>query len=78
MSETFNSNMLNFVTGICLPVLLFGMGKISTKVEFSTLWLLGMTLLAIGGLSFRKGLRRLGGIGIITLYICYAAIIIFW
>lgn len=78
VSETFNSNILNFMTGICVPVLLFGEGRISTKVEFSTFWLLGMTILVIGGLSFRKGFRRLGGVSIIALYVCYVFIMIFW
>ncbi len=77
VSEAFNSNMLNFATGICVPVLLFGMGKVSTEVEISSLWLLGMTILAISGLSFRKGLGRLGGVGILILYLCYASFIIF-
>lgn len=77
VSETFNSNSLNFITGICLPVLIFGMGKVSKQIEFSFFYLLGMTLITIGGLSLRKGLRRLDGIIIIMLYIIYALMIFF-
>ena len=78
VSETFNSNSLNFLTGICLPALIFGMGKVSEGIEFSIFWLLGMTMVTIISLSFPKGLRRLSGIGIIAIYIVYALTIIFF
>ncbi|HEY5259098.1 MAG TPA: hypothetical protein VIJ46_00500 [Rhabdochlamydiaceae bacterium] len=78
VSETFNSNTLNFITGICLPLLIFGMGKVAAGIKFSIFWLLGMTLVTIVSLSFPKGLRRLSGIGIVALYIVYALIVIFY
>lgn len=77
VSETFNSNISNLLTGICLPVLLFGLGKVSKRIEFSIFWLLGMTLIAIAGLSLKKGMHRLTGIGIISLYTAFALFIIF-
>lgn len=77
VSETFNSNTLNFLTGICIPVLLFGMGKVSKEIEFSILWLLGMILFALISLSFLKGFRRISGAFIIFLYLIYSLVIIF-
>jgi cation:H+ antiporter len=76
ISETFNSNTLNFITGICLPALIFGMGKVSMGIKFSIFWLLGITLFTIISLSFPKWLHRLTGASIIVLYCVYVLIII--
>ena len=78
VSETFNSNTINALVGICLPAFIFGLQQPSKPIEFSVIWLIGMSLVAIVATSFPKGLHRLGGAVIIGLYIIFAGVIVFW
>jgi cation:H+ antiporter len=76
VSESLNSNTLNLISGIFLPVLLLGMGNISASTSFSLWWLLGMTLCVIALAAFQGGLRRWNGMVIIALYLLFACIAI--
>jgi len=78
ISETFNSNTINAVIGICLPALVFGLETPSKPIEFSVFWLIGMSVVALTAASFRKGLHRVGGGIIIGLYVFFAAVIVLW
>jgi cation:H+ antiporter len=76
VSESLNSNTFNILGGIWLAAAVFGLATPSSKVAFTTIWLLGMTVVAIGTASFRKGMSRGGGAVLIALYLAYVAVIL--
>jgi Ca2+/Na+ antiporter len=68
VSATFNSNTLNLVAGIAVPLMFFP--DLSHAIPTSYLaWLLGMSLLALGLLA--RGLRRGGGIILLVAYLAF-------
>jgi len=76
VSETLNSNSLNVLAGVCIPALLFGLGDISTEVRLTLVWLLGMTVVALGVASRRSGLHRAGGVALVALYVLFVRVVI--
>jgi cation:H+ antiporter len=78
VSESLNSNTLNIIGGICLPALVFGMAAPSPRIEFSTLWLLGMSAIAMVAASSHKGLPRGSGAVLVLLYLIYAGVMLWW
>ncbi len=78
VSESLNSNTFNILAGVALPALLLGFAAPSPKILFAVFWLLGMKCFALGAASHRHGLHRIGGALIITLYVIFAVVIIFW
>jgi cation:H+ antiporter len=78
VSATVNSNTLNLVVGLALPAVLFGMGGQSHHVFLELGWLLGMTLIGLVLLLPARGLTRLGGAGIIVLYLLFVAAHLIW
>jgi cation:H+ antiporter len=71
VSATFNSNTLNLVAGIAVPLMFFP--DLSHAIPTSYVaWLLGMSFLALGLLA--RGLRRGGAV---TLLIAYLAFVVF-
>jgi cation:H+ antiporter len=78
VTETFNSNTLNIVVGVCLPSLIVGLGQVSTRTVFSLCWLFGISVVAILLTMRRGGLRRIGGGVLLALYAVFVAVIIIW
>ncbi len=78
VTESFNSNTLNIVAGICLPALIVGLDKISPRTVFALWWLVGMTVVAIVFTAWRDGLRRIGGAVLMILYAAFVAVIFAW
>jgi cation:H+ antiporter len=76
VSEALNSNTLNIIFGLCLPALVFGLARPSASIMISTVWLLGMSVVAIVAAGSHKGLHRLGGTLLILIYAVYVAIIL--
>ncbi len=76
--ESLNSNTLNILFGICLPAIIYGLGKISTPITFSVAWLLCLTAITLYWGYIRKGLFRKEGIAIIGLSLLFFAILLFW
>lgn len=74
VSETFNSNTINLVAGVVIPVLVLGLSSAPTSVTPHLLWLLVLTLVALGGLAHPSGLTRRGGAVIIALYAVFVLI----
>lgn len=78
VTETFNSNTLNIVAGICLPALIMGSPHVSGRTVFVLWWLIGLTCATVAFAYWRNGVRRLGGVILLALYAAFAATIIFW
>ncbi len=78
VTESFNSNTLNIVAGICLPALIVGLGRISPRTVFALWWLGGMTIVAIALTAWRGGLHRLGGAILLLLYAGFVAVTLLW
>ncbi|HZL35094.1 MAG TPA: hypothetical protein VFC78_07280 [Tepidisphaeraceae bacterium] len=76
VSETFNSNTLNIIAGICVPAFVIGLGKPSQLTLASTYWLLGLTVFTLLLTWTGRGLRRREGLAIIGVYALFAAWII--
>jgi cation:H+ antiporter len=74
VSETFNSNTINLVAGIVMPVLVLGLTSAPSGVTPDLLWLLALTLVALGGLAQPSGLTRRGGALIVALYTVFVLI----
>ncbi len=74
VSETLNSNTINLVAGVVMPALVFGITSPPKSVTPDLLWLLALTLVALGGLAQPSGLTRRGGAVIIVLYAVFVLI----
>ena len=78
VTESFNSNTLNIVAGVCLPAVFLGLGKTTPRTIFALWWLAGMTVVAIGLTAWRDGLLRIGGTVLMVLYAAFVAVIFGW
>jgi Ca2+/Na+ antiporter len=74
VSETFNSNTINLVAGVVIPVLVFGLPSAPTSVASDLLWLLALTLVTLGGLAQPSGLTRRGGAVVMALYTVFVLV----
>ena len=74
VSETLGSNTINLVGGILFPALVVGLAGRSGLVDFSLVWLLGMTCVALLLLSRTKGMGRRGGVVLAALYAVFVAV----
>lgn len=75
ISESLNSNTLNILFGICLPVLIIGFEPPTTTIIYATIWLLCMKLYTLFATS-HHGLHRKDGMVIIVLYLIFALAVI--
>lgn len=78
VSATVNSNTLNLVVGLALPALVFGMRGTAGDVFLELGWLLGMTVIGLLLLLPAKGMTRMGGAGMIVLYLVFVAVHLLW
>jgi hypothetical protein len=79
VSEALNSNNANILVGLCVPAVILGFGSASGLEIFASLWMVGMTVVAValafgGGLTRREGAvrrlrcsRRYGGLAAVAL-----------
>jgi len=74
MSETLNSNSINLVAGLALPVALGSLGAFSGLDTFDLAWLLGMTGVAVVLFGRRGGGGRVAGALLIALYVAFVVI----
>lgn len=65
VSATFNSNTLNLVAGIAVPILVFPSLRGSVPTSY-VVWLLLMSLLAL--ILLARGLRRGGALLLLSAY----------
>jgi Ca2+/Na+ antiporter len=73
VSATFNSNTLNLVAGIAVPILLFPSLRGSVPVGY-ILWLVAMSLLALVLLA--RGLHRRGSMLLLGAYAAFIAYVV--
>lgn len=78
VSAAVNSNTLNLVVGLALPAVIFGMGDTANDAILELGWLLGMTVIGLLLLLPAKGMTRLGGAGMIVLYLGFVALHLLW
>lgn len=76
LSEALNSNTLNLIAGASIPVLVLGMGTLSSRTSFSLWWMVGMTLLALGFSFAQKGLGGKGGALLMSIYAAFVLAVI--
>ncbi|HZS29800.1 MAG TPA: hypothetical protein VFA37_00935 [Gaiellaceae bacterium] len=74
MSETLNSNSINLVVGLALPVALGSLGAFGGLDVFDLAWLLGMTAIAVVLFGRRGGGGRPAGVLLIGLYAVFLAV----
>lgn len=74
MSETLNSNSINVVAGIALPVALGSLTTFSSIDVFGLAWLFGMTAAALVLFGRRDGGGRAAGTFLIVLYAVFVAV----
>jgi cation:H+ antiporter len=78
VSATVNSNTINLVVGLALPALLFGMRGVASDVFLELGCLLGMTVIGLLLLLPAKGMTRIGGVGMIILYLLFVVVHLLW
>ena len=76
LSESLNSNTLNFIIGVSLPSAILGIAALTSQTLFSLWWLIAMTLLALVLSFVRSGLGRLGGALLILIYAAFVAAVL--
>jgi cation:H+ antiporter len=75
VSESLNSNNANIAVGLCVPALILGIGGTSGLEQLGAWWMLGLTMLVVFLLGFRRELTRGEGCVIIALYVTFAALV---
>lgn len=78
MSEALNSNNLNILFGICVPATIFSLGTLGSLTIFSVWWLIGITVINLSILFFKKGFTRMSGALSVGLYLIFIIIVIGW
>jgi cation:H+ antiporter len=74
MSETLNSNSINVVAGLAIPIALGSLGVFSHLDVFDLAWLFGMTAAALVLFARREGAGRSAGAFLILLYAVFVAV----
>ena len=74
VSEALNSNNANILVGLCVPAVILGLGSATGIATFAALWMVGMTVVAVG-LGFGGGLTRREGGAIVALYVAFAVVV---
>jgi len=74
VSETLNSNTTNLVFGITIPALFVSLGSLGALGGFGLAWLVLMTVVTLGLLATRRGIRRSGGTAILLLYAVFVVV----
>jgi cation:H+ antiporter len=78
ISESLNSNTINILFGMCIPASMLGLGTFAGRTILSVWWLIGMTMIALLLLYFKKGFNRMSGAIIVGLYLVFVIMIISW
>ncbi len=74
LSEAMNSNMLNVVIGLFLPALFVGLDGKSGGSTIVVAFYAGLTVFSLAMAYARRGLSRLGGLGILIGYLIFVLI----
>lgn len=71
LSEALNSNTLNLIVGVSLPMLFFPSTSLHPRSVLALWWLCGMTVLALGLALLRGGLNRASGGLLIAVHLAF-------
>jgi cation:H+ antiporter len=71
VSETLNSNTINLGFGVIMPGVILGLSSATGLVRFDLAWLTLMTSVAILLLARARGATRVGGVGLVALYLAF-------
>lgn len=71
--EAFNSNTINLTGGVIVPAMFTPVVALTATAKLQLAWLIGMTVVSVGLLAARGGLRRAGGGILIALYAGFVA-----
>lgn len=74
ISETFNSNTINFVGGLAVPALFVAVANRSGLEKADGIWLLATTIAAVALLAPRGGAGRWGGAALVASWIAFAIV----
>ena len=74
VSETMNSNTINLVGGLAIPALFVTASVRSGLERADGIWLLAATALAVGLLSPRRGMGRMGGVLLVASWVAFAIV----
>jgi Ca2+/Na+ antiporter len=76
VSESLNSNTLNVLCGIVIPVLILGREPLSPLNYLAVWWLLGLTFLTLALTYIGGGLRRWEGMAVIAAYVAFVLVVL--
>jgi Ca2+/Na+ antiporter len=74
MSETLNSNSINLVAGLAIPIALGSLDAFSHLAVFDLAWLFAMTTAAVVLFARRDGAGRSAGALLIVLYAVFVVV----
>ncbi len=74
VSETFNSNTINLVAGVTIPALFVDVTAGSALGRVDVVWLIAMTALCVYLLARPDGMRRVGAVALISVYLAFVAV----
>jgi cation:H+ antiporter len=74
VGETFNSNAINLGVGAIIPALLVSVTHPSGTAKLEVAWVVAMTLVTVGMLSRRRGIRRPEAAALVIMYAGFVAI----
>jgi len=73
VSESFNSNTLNFLVSVTLPALIAGIAAPAASTVLTVQWLFGITAATVIFTGYRGGLRCGEGLMVMVLYLVFVA-----
>ena len=74
VSESFNSNSLNVIAGLCLPAAILGLKGTGGLGSLTAWWALGLTIGSVVLLYAERGLTRRAGFAIICSYALFVVV----
>jgi cation:H+ antiporter len=74
VSEALNSNSLNLVAGVTIPALFVTVSATTAVAKADVAWLVAITALSIFALARPGGMRRVGAIAVIALYVAFVVV----
>lgn len=76
VSEALNSNTINVVVGLVIPVMVVGLSRPGWLTHVAALWLLALTAFTVALTAVGGGLRRREGVLVIGAYLAFVGLVI--
>ncbi len=78
VTEALASNTINLTGGILVPALFVGLATATTSVKLDFAWLGVMTLFALVALAAARGMGRIAGAILISMYLVFVVVHLAW